>query len=481
MRPVLTETRPRQARAKSIKECPFRQARRHRSFFCDGAKVKRKLPELTIVRGELAALSMRRGTVGTCGDAPPVLHELVERQSGETGVASSADAKLVILYNHRTQSRDGQFVHIEELIAAMRAEGHEVVVVEPRHVERASFGEDSRVGAAAKRYIPAPLYELMELLYSGREFLRLAAAHRRRRADMLYQRANLFMLSGALFARLFGVPYLLEVNAPIAEERRQFAGLRLFPLARWSERTMWRAADWVLPVTGVLARTIAASGVPGDRITVVPNGVDLDHFAPADGEPMRRELGLGDKLVLGFTGFIREWHGGDTIVSLLASDVLPANSHFLVVGDGPVRDELRAQAARLGIADRLTITGIVPRERVAAYVRCFDIALQPSVVEYASPLKLIEYMALGRAIVAPDRENIRELVAHEESALLVPPGNAMALAAALARLASDPALRQRLGAAARRTIVSRDMTWRHNARRVAALGRAARARAAGAA
>jgi glycosyltransferase involved in cell wall biosynthesis len=108
---------------------------------------------------------------------------------------------------------------------------------------------------------------------------------------------------------------------------------------------------------------------------------------------------------------------------------------------------------------------------VADHIRRFDIALQPDVVEYASPLKLIEYMALGRAIVAPDRDKIRELVTHEISALLVPPRDVMALGSALARLSRDLALRRRLGAAAEQTIVSRNLTWLHNAKRVADLSR----------
>jgi glycosyltransferase involved in cell wall biosynthesis len=160
-------------------------------------------------------------------------------------------------------------------------------------------------------------------------------------------------------------------------------------------------------------------------------------------------------------------------VALLAEAPPPANSHFLIVGDGPVKDALLDQARRLGVADRVTITGIVPRDTVAQYVRCFDIALQPNVVAYASPLKMLEYMALGRAIVAPDSDNIRELLADGESALLIEPGSQAAMVAALRRLALDEALRHRLGAGARRTVVERRLTWRNNASVVVGLARAA--------
>lgn len=388
-------------------------------------------------------------------------------------IASGEGRPLKILFSHRTQSRDGQFVHIQELIDAFRALGHKVTLVEPTHVSSLGFGDEPRVSRAIKKYVPRSLYELLELAYSAPEYFRLAAACREHRPDVLYQRANLHMISGLLCARRFGLPYFLEVNAPLAEERSKFANLRLRWLASRTERVAWRAANFVLPVTEVLARTVERAGVPRDRITVIPNGVDLARFEPGHEPELRKRLSLEDKLVLGFTGFVREWHQADGIIDLLAGSDLPANSHFLIVGDGPVKSALEAQARGLGVSDRLTITGVVPRGEVARYIRLFDLALQPHVVPYASPLKLLEYMALARAIIAPATDNIRELLVHEESALLVEPGNKLAYAAAVGRLAHDAALRKRLGSAARQTVLSRDLTWLRNAQTVAALARAA--------
>jgi glycosyltransferase involved in cell wall biosynthesis len=91
------------------------------------------------------------------------------------------------------------------------------------------------------------------------------------------------------------------------------------------------------------------------------------------------------------------------------------------VGDGPARAAIESLTESLGIPDRVTVTGIIDRDEVARYVGVFDIALQPDVVEYASPLKLFEYMALGKAIIAPDRANIREILTHGRDALLFDP------------------------------------------------------------
>jgi glycosyltransferase involved in cell wall biosynthesis len=114
-------------------------------------------------------------------------------------------------------------------------------------------------------------------------------------------------------------------------------------------------------------------------------------------------------------------------------------------------------------------TGLAKREDVPGLIASFDIALQPASVPYASPLKVFEYMAAGRAIVAPDQPNIREVLEHGRTALLFDPDRKGAMSAAVLQLAGDAPLRARLGAAARAEVLRRDLTWAGNARRVAAL------------
>jgi glycosyltransferase involved in cell wall biosynthesis len=126
-------------------------------------------------------------------------------------------------------------------------------------------------------------------------------------------------------------------------------------------------------------------------------------------------------------------------------------------------------------------TGLAERSQIARLMERFDIALQPAAVDYASPLKVLEYMAAGRAIVAPDQPNLRELLEHGRTALLFDPSRTPAGDAmwqAVQRLAEDPALRARLGAAAQAEIAARDLTWAGNARRIIELARADVARRA---
>ena len=127
----------------------------------------------------------------------------------------------------------------------------------------------------------------------------------------------------------------------------------------------------------------------------------------------------------------------------------------------------------------MLISGVAERDALAGYISTFDIALQPEVTAYASPLKLFEYMALGRAIIAPDAPNIREILTHDVDALLFEPDNPQSLASAIRRLVADGDLRARLGAAAADKIHREDITWARNARRVIALVRQAQGQAMG--
>jgi glycosyltransferase involved in cell wall biosynthesis len=372
-----------------------------------------------------------------------------------------------ILYSHRIQSRDGMSVHLEELVAAFRQQGHAVEVVGPGFYAAMGFGGESRTVALLRRLLPGVAGELAELAYNLPAYCRLRRACRAFRPDLIYERANLYYLAGAWLARRTGLPYFLEVNSPLAEERASHGGLRLRALAGATERHTWRRADCVLAVTEVLRQRILAAGCAPERVRVVPNGVWLERFPPPP-EPQT----AGRPPVLGFVGFVRDWHGLDAVIRGLAR--AGPQARLMVVGEGPARPGLEALAASLGVADRVRFTGLVAHELVPQAVAGFDIALQPSVVEYASPLKIFDYMAAGRAIVAPDQPNIREVLEHERTALLFDPARAESMWEAIARLLDDAALRRRLGAAARAELERRDFTWPGNAARIVTWAQATR-------
>lgn len=372
-----------------------------------------------------------------------------------------------VLYHHRTASKDGQAVHIEEMIAALRTLGHEVCVVAP------SVSDDDEMGGQVgwvqhlRKILPKAVYEILELAFSLVAYSRLRKAAASFKPDVIYERYNLFLLAGLLLKRRLGIPLLLEVNSPLAEERARFGGLALERLARWSERTAWRGADYVLPVTKVLGNHIRAAGVEDRRIVVVPNGINEEHFAHApNSESAKQALGWNEAFVLGFTGFVRDWHGVDRVVRWMASANAPANASLLIVGDGPARPGLESLAVELGVRQRVRFTGFVPRAQVPGFVAAFDVALQPAVVPYASPLKLFEYLALGKAIIAPRLPNIEEVLTDDVNALLFDPSETGQMEVVLTRLCADAKTRERIGAGAKATIKRLQLTWLGNAERV---------------
>ncbi len=372
-----------------------------------------------------------------------------------------------ILYSHRIQSHDGQSVHLEELVTAFRVAGHEVLVVGPSFYARTELGAESRAVALARRLLPGAVAELAELAYNIPAWLALERAAAAFRPDIIYERYNLYYLAGAWLARRRRILFYVEVNAPLADERGRFGGLRLGRIARGAERFVWRAADRVFAVSGELKQRISAAGVSEACIALTPNGVVPERF-----RPQIRESGsdAGRTVTLGFIGFVRAWHGIETVIRGMAEtaqDLL-----FVVAGEGPALEDLERLARELGCAGRVRFSGLVGREEVPQLLESFDIALQPHALSYASPLKLFEYMAAGLAIVAPDQPNIREIVVHEESALLFNPSEEDALWRAIIRLATDHALRVRLGRAAREVILRRDFTWRGNAVRVTSMAEA---------
>ncbi|SNS81616.1 Glycosyltransferase involved in cell wall bisynthesis [Noviherbaspirillum humi] len=356
------------------------------------------------------------------------------------------------------------------MIDALRSQGHEVIVVAPPGASDQEFGSDAGFVTKLKQALPKWAYELLEVSYSFLAYRQLAKAVKQHKPDCLYERYNLFMLAGIWIKKRLRLPMLLEVNAPIFEERSKYDGLALQRFARWAQGYVWRNADFTLPVTGVLGDIVASYGVARERIAVIPNGINQDRFSRAPSlTQAKQDLGLQDKLVLGFTGFVREWHGMDKVIDLIAGDPADSARHLLIVGDGPIRQSLEDQARRLAIADRVTFTGIVSRDEVARYVAAFDIALQPAVVSYASPLKLFEYLALGKAVVAPDQQNIKEILEDNGNALLFDPNDSHGLAKAIGVLSEDINLRKKIGDNAKKSIDEKQLTWTANASRAAQL------------
>jgi glycosyltransferase involved in cell wall biosynthesis len=379
---------------------------------------------------------------------------------------------LSILYHHRTGATDAQRIHILEITHALRAQGHQVhfvALVDPEESHQPAY--EAKSPGRIRQFIAAirgnPLvFDLIQIAYNAYAIPRLLLAARRLKADGLYERHALFNVSSAVAARLLGLPLVIEVNSPLAMEQEREGAIRLKRLGLWMERWSLNRATRVIAVTSPLKSILVGMGVQSSLITVMPNGIDPARFSqPASRPDLPATAG---KTVIGFVGWFREWHGLDRLIDAVAEiGLAQRNGLLMLIGDGPARASLEQQVKRLGLEQTVLITGALPHEKVPEYLACVDIAVQPAANEYCCPMKIIEYMGMSKAIVAPNQPNIAELFADGSEGLLFDRQNPQSMAQALARLLDDPGLRSRLAAGARARIDRSGYLWPENARKVA--------------
>ena len=235
------------------------------------------------------------------------------------------------------------------------------------------------------------------------------------------------------------------------------------------EARVWRGADGYVTITAALRAELEARHGARARLAVIPDGVRIDAARGL------REALEGQRIaepVVAYAGHLYPWKGVDVLLEALAH---VSKARGLIVGGHakePDLARLKALAAGLGIGDRVTFAGMVEPAHVARFLSQADVLALPNPASaistrFTSPLKLFEYMAAGRPIVASDLPSIREVLHHEVDALLVAPGDPAAMAAAIERLITDPALSARLAAAALAAVPA--YSWDRRAERLEAL------------
>jgi len=378
-----------------------------------------------------------------------------------------------ILYHHRTQAEDAQGVHIYSMVQAFRKLGHRVHIVSLVQREVGEEAKGRRFWKLVARMSPPGLYEILELLYNVVGYFRIRAEIRRFRPDFVYERYTLNTFAGVLAARRQAIPVVLEVNSPFAFERSLYARLVFRRTARAIERWVCSHADKVIAVSEVLKKNLVEIGVPEEKVLVLHNAVEESLFSSgAEGDTVRRRFGLEEEVVVGFVGWFRKWHGLESLISALARLKNEGmRLKLLLVGEGPAWGDIVRQARLAGFLEDIVLAGPATHEMIPSYLAAMDIAVQPSATSYCCPLKVIEYMAAGKAIVAPRQENLTELLEEGRTALLFEPGDDREMADALMRLVADRRLRETLGASAKEEIARRGMTWTENATRILELVR----------
>lgn len=390
---------------------------------------------------------------------------------------AGATERLRILHilDHSIPLHSGYSFRTLSILRQQRALGWETVqLTTPKHTLPAPPREE--VDGWSFHRTP-PLGRLGGSLPVLREAALVAATARRlrevaaaERPDLLHAHSPVLNALAALrVGRRLGLPVVYEVRAfwedAAVDLGTAAEGSLRYRATRAIESFALRRCDQITTICEGLRGDMLARGLPDDKITVIPNAVDPAQFAfgrPADPALLRR-LDLEGRRVLGFIGSFYSYEGLDLLVGalplLLASR---PDAALLLVGDGPMAAEVRALAARLGVASAIRFIDRVPHAEVADYYDLVDLFVYPRrsmrLTELVTPLKPLEAMARGRLVLASDVGGHRELIRDGETGFLFKAGSAEALAeAALAILARPDELAAVRGNA--RRFIERERSW----------------------
>jgi glycosyltransferase involved in cell wall biosynthesis len=293
--------------------------------------------------------------------------------------------------------------------------------------------------------------------------------------DVVHERYNLLAVGGALGCKKSGIPMVLELNAdPFVELK--FKGIpesgiwRRF--AEWTFRFSLERASKIICVSKALKEHMIQNwDINSEKIIVLPNAADIkafnNHF---DRHSLRRDLQLNGQPVVVFVGGFYPWHASLDLVrsfKLVVQQV--PDACLCMVGDGPMLEETRTLAEELNLQHRVRFIGAVPHTDIPKWLSIADVAVAPYLKTdreiWFSPLKLFEYMASGRAIVASESGQVSEIIETGRNGILVQPGDSSHFSQAIIELLQDPEERTRLGDNARKDAIER-YSWTQYAERL---------------
>ncbi|MGA9754003.1 MAG: glycosyltransferase family 4 protein [Desulfobaccales bacterium] len=308
-------------------------------------------------------------------------------------------------------------------------------------------------------HVPRLIWRNLALI---REELKLLDSFR---PDVVLAVSSFANFSALAATRRRRLPLVLFAEAPLEYEYRLFyPQYYRYPwLSRGLEGINVRGADQVTCISEVLKGYLMRYEVPAAKLHVVPNGVDHLAFKPREPDPeFLASLGLNDRVVVGFIGSFEFFSEVERFLNLTAGIVAAHNRVvFLFVGQGRVDDAIRWGAESAGLGPHFRFTGSMPHHLVPRLLSLVDIAISPykeDYLFYGSSMKLLEYMAAGKAVLFPALGQIKEVVCDGCNGMLYEPGDHQTMFNKLLELIADEELRRRLGARARQTILHH-WTW----------------------
>jgi glycosyltransferase involved in cell wall biosynthesis len=384
----------------------------------------------------------------------------------------------IVYFNYLYDSQQdsvGASVHVKEFVNAVRAYGHEIRSYNLNPAYASPNGElkaQSRLHQLLKKKLRRYVAQVIQLIRNAPLFVREWRILAAEEPDVLLVRYNILNFSAIFAAKIKGIPVVLEVNSPHAFERKKLVqDIWHIPLVPFLVESMvMKLADRIITVSDILKSYYLERTIGADKISVVANGVDIDRFSPnVSSQTISEKYQLADKVVLGFIGSFHYWHGIENLRRLIEfTSSKFENVVYLLVGDGPLKNQLTEFVKDRGLSEDVILTGYVPHDEVPNYLAAMQVVLAPypaSDFFYFSPLKIFEYMSAGKPVLASRLGQISEMIQHGENGLLYQPEDIANLCQNAAALVEDKYLRARLGENARATILQ-GYTWETNARKI---------------
>lgn len=374
---------------------------------------------------------------------------------------------MTIYFHHRTFGDGAEGIHISSIAESFRKLGYTVKWLAPE-----------ATGKSSGKSVPHPqrlktiirlikkndfIWEVIQIFFNFYSFVINWKVMHGNKHGILYKRHSSFDLGPLLAARVAKIPCILEVNAVFSSAGHQtLENVKLKSLMKLFERWTFRYADQIITVSTPLKEEIVRLRIPENKVIVLPNGANPEKFDPQviTGHSVKCRHNLQSFTVIGWVGIFRKWHNLDLLINAIANipDILE-KVRLLLVGDGPDEESLRNLVAERNLQNVVVFAGRVPHSEIPAYIAAMDIAVASGdLSEYASPMKILEYMAMEKAVVAPRMRNIAEIIDDRINGLLFKPDDVTDLREKLLELLKNMSLQTRLGEKARYKVKT-ELNW----------------------
>jgi glycosyltransferase involved in cell wall biosynthesis len=316
----------------------------------------------------------------------------------------------------------GYATHMREMIEAFKNNGHEVetLIMGGEHKRKLPVGEASRLKEVIKRVIPRFLWETLKdfnLAHQDKSFEKVLLEKANKfKPDIIYERYNYLQESGRKVAEFLKIKHYVEVNSPYTYERKTYQGSSLFlKRADKIERNVFENANKLFVVSSALQEHFSKKhSMSKENFIITPNAINFEKIK-VNTLNLREELWI-DKttIVIGFVGSISEWHGVELLI-YLQERLFQENYNVttIIVGGGRQLDELKELSKQKHLGKQVMFVGSVQHKEVYDYINCFDIAIMPKSNWYGSPIKIFEYAALKKPVIAPNNIPVRDVMQHQ--------------------------------------------------------------------